>query len=136
MAPDPFEEFTERIPLVGILGMRLVEASPGRTRIAMEPRADMLQVQDVVHGGVLATLADTTATWAVRKDLPAERSFTSIEFKLNFLAPARVDGGEIVAQARVEKMGRRVAVVDTQVTQGATAVARGLFTYLLFEGAD
>ncbi len=71
--------------------------------------------------------------YAVHPYLPDGLTMTSIEFKLNFLRPATVGGGPLVATARVVRRGRRVAVCDVDVWQDGEAVATGLFTYLLFE---
>jgi len=143
MTPDPsgrryptFDAFAARIPLVGILGLRELEGRDGGARLALAPRPDLLQVAGVVHGGVLATLADTAGVWSILRDLPAARTITSIEFKLNFLRPARADAGEIVAWARVLRLGSRVAVVDVELEQSSRAVARGLFTYLVLEASE
>lgn len=131
--PD-FDAFAARLPLVAILGLReLDDDEAGRPGLALEPRADLLQPEGVVHGGIQATLADTIAVWAGLREMPPERTLTSVEFKLNFLRAARSDGGELVARAKVLRAGSRVVVVDAEVTQGGEAVTRGLFTYLVVE---
>ena len=131
-----FDDFARRMPLVEVLGMREVEPDEsGAIGLAMEPREDLLQSESVIHGGILSTLADTAAAWAVLRDQPMGETLTSIEFKLNFLRPARLDGGELLARGRVVRRGSRIAVIDGEVIQGGEAVARGLFTYLVL-GAD
>lgn len=131
-----FDDFARRMPLVEVLGMREVEPDEtGAIGLAMEPREDLLQSESVIHGGILTTLADTAAAWAVLRDQPRGETLTSVEFKLNFLKPARLDGGELTARGRVVRRGSRIAVIDGEVVQGGEAVARGLFTYLVL-GAD
>jgi acyl-coenzyme A thioesterase PaaI-like protein len=56
---------------------------------------------------------------------------TSIEFKVNFLAAARPEGGEVVARSTMVRRGRTIAVVQVDVTQGETAVLTGIFTYIV-----
>ena len=86
-----FDDFARRMPLVEVLGMREVEPDEsGAIGLAMEPREDLLQSESVIHGGILSTLADTAAAWAVLRDQPMGETLTSIEFKLNFLRPARL----------------------------------------------
>ena len=132
-----FDDFARRMPLVEVLGMREVEPDEsGAIGLAMEPREDLLQSESVIHGGILATLADTAAAWAVLRDQPMGETLTSIEFKLNFLRPARLDGGELLARGRVVRRGSRIAVIDGEVIQGGEAVARGLFTYLVLGGDE
>lgn len=90
-----------------------------------------LQVDGWVHGGLLATLADTAGAYLLYRSLPADRSMTSIEFKLNFLRPAVADAGDLHAHARIVKQGRSVTLCDIEVAQDGELVAKGLFTYLL-----
>ena len=132
-----FDDFARRMPLVEVLGMREVEPDEsGAIGLAMEPREDLLQSESVIHGGILSTLADTAAAWAVLRDQPMGETLTSIEFKLNFLRPARLDGGELLARGRVVRRGSRIAVIDGEVIQGGESVARGLFTYLVLGGDE
>lgn len=132
-----FDDFARRMPLVEVLGMREVEPDEsGATGLAMEPREDLLQSESVIHGGILSTLADTAAAWAVLRDQPRGETLTSVEFKLNFLRPARLDGGELLARGRVVRRGSRIAVIDGEVVQGGEAVARGLFTYLVLDADE
>jgi acyl-coenzyme A thioesterase PaaI-like protein len=55
---------------------------------------------------------------------------TSIEFKVNFLAPGLEGRGPIDARADVLKSGRSIALVKAVATQAGKAVAEGLFTYV------
>jgi acyl-coenzyme A thioesterase PaaI-like protein len=61
---------------------------------------------------------------------PNER-MTSVEFKVNFLAGATPEGGDIVGEARLIRKGKTVAVVQVDVHQGEVHVATGLFTYIM-----
>ena len=132
-----FDDFARRMPLVEVLGMREVEPDEsGAIGLAMEPREDLLQSESVIHGGILSTLADTAAAWAVLRDQPMGETLTRIEFKLNFLRPARLDGRELLARGRVVRRGSRIAVIDGEVIQGGESVARGLCTYLVLGGDE
>jgi uncharacterized protein (TIGR00369 family) len=85
----------------------------------------------VIHGGVLATLLDTAAVYAVHPDLGQDRTMTSISFTVNFLAAATPLGADVHATATVLRQGRNVAVCEAEARQGGTLVAKGSFTYLL-----
>jgi len=43
----------------------------------------------MVHGGVFASLVDTAAYWAVYAEVDEGKRMTTVEMKLNFLAPVR-----------------------------------------------
>jgi uncharacterized protein (TIGR00369 family) len=121
-----------------LLGLTLRAHDENGATVAMAPRPELAQEYGVVHGGFLAALADTAAVYALLPKLKQGERMTSIEFKVNFLAPADPKGGEIVATATIVKAGRTVRVVTVDVRQhdrgtasGASSrhVLTGLFTY-------
>ena len=122
------------VPINRLLGFELRSSSPEGATVAFTPRADFAQEYGVTHGGLLAALADTAAVYALHPFLEPGERMTSIEFKVNFLAPATAAGGEVVAISSVIRRGRTVAVVKADVTQAGKAVAVGLFTYIFAAG--
>jgi acyl-CoA thioesterase len=46
-------------PLADILGLTLVEWSPGRATVRLDPTPEVVNIAGSVHGGVLYTLADS-----------------------------------------------------------------------------
>lgn len=123
----------DEVPANRHFGFRLLERSAQGATIAMEPRADLMQEEGVVHGGALSALADSAAVHAFYEDLPPDRSMTSIEFKVSFLSSARDGDGTLLARSRVVRRGARVGVCEVEVTQRERLVAKGLFTYLFLE---
>ena len=73
------------------------------------------------HGGVLATLIDSAATFAAC--VAASRSVPTSGLHVDYLRPAA--GPEFVATATVRKLGRSAAVVDVEVESGGKLVALG-----------
>ncbi|MEM7201569.1 MAG: PaaI family thioesterase [Planctomycetota bacterium] len=128
-----FAAFLGDIPVARSLGFDLLARTDDECTLQMPVADRHLQNDARVHGGIVATLADTAAVWLLRPALPVGRGLTSIEFKLNFLRPARADGGALRASARLVKRGRTVCVSDVEVHQGVDLVAKGLFTYLVYE---
>ena len=84
----------------------------------------------VVQGGLLTALADHAFYLAVRSTLNQGEATTTIELKLNFLAPARE--GELTATSRIISRGRRIVVGNMEITdQNQTQIAVGLGTYII-----
>jgi len=134
-----------RVPSNRLLGLKLVSQEEGGATVTMAARPELAQEYGVVHGGFLATLADTAAVYALLPRLGQGERMTSIEFKVNFLAPADPNGGGLVAKATIVKAGRTVRVVTVDVRQAALAAASGtaprhvltgLFTYAVLPIAD
>lgn len=97
----------------------------------MPLREERSRGQGGVHRGVLAALADAAAIWMFLPALSPERAATSIAFQLNFVRPALLERGELMAHARSVQRGRRVLLTEVELKQGDVLVARGLFTYLV-----
>lgn len=113
---------------VNHFGFRLVRAERGRAIFHMRVLDLHKQVHRVVHGGVVAMLADTAGGFASFLAAPAGSRVATIEMKINFMEA--VAGGEIEADARVLRLGRTTSVVDCDVTdQKGRLVAKALMTF-------
>lgn len=123
----PFDE----VPSNRFLGTRLLHRSAERAELELPVRADFLQEEGVVHGGVITTLADTAAVHLLWPDLAADESMTGIGLEMNFLRAARPGRGPLRATASVLRAGRTIAVCESEVFQDGVRVAKGTFTYLL-----
>jgi acyl-CoA thioesterase len=111
------------------LGFEIDLVEPGRARLAVEVRRELLQLQGVMHGGAIATLIDTAVAFAILGSSSTDIRFTTVELKVNYLSPIR--GGRVVADARLVRDGRRIVVADCEVfdSEGKLA-AKGLVTYI------
>ncbi len=112
------------------LGFALVVAERGRVVLRMRVSKKHLQVHGVVHGGVLAALADTAGGLATYMSAPHGTRVATIEMKINYLEA--VEGGSVTAEAIVVRIGRHVAVVDCDITDDARRlVGKALMTFFV-----
>lgn len=93
-------------PFSAWLGATLDAIEPGRVRLLLPIKPEMLQQHGFVHGGALAYLADNALTFAGGSVLGD--SLTS-EFKVNYVRPA-VGPGTLVAEAVSVADGKTQAV--------------------------
>src|SRR5215469_2473592 len=111
-------------------GFVLADAGPGRVKMSMRVDERHLQVHGVVHGGVLAALADTAGGLATYMACPRGTRVATIEMKINYLEA--VEGGTVTADARVVRRGRHIAVVDCDVHgDDGTLVGKALMTFFV-----
>jgi uncharacterized protein (TIGR00369 family) len=111
-----------------LFGFELEAVEPGRAVVRMPVRARHRQIHGVVHGGILAALADTAGGIACYMLLPRGTRLATIEMKINYLEP--VSKGRIAAEARVLRKGRRTAVVACDIRdEKARMVATSLLTF-------
>jgi uncharacterized protein (TIGR00369 family) len=111
-------------------GFELVVAERGKVVLRMRVNEIHLQVHGVVHGGVLAALADTAGGLATYMACPRGTRVATIEMKINYLEA--VEGGSVTAEAVVVRIGRHVAVVDCDITDDADRlVGKALMTFFV-----
>jgi uncharacterized protein (TIGR00369 family) len=91
------------------------------------------QIHGVVHGGILAALADTTAAIAAYTVVPRGVELATLELKINFLEP--VPGGTVKAEARVLRNGRNFVVTECDIfNESGSLAAKALLTFTAAAG--
>lgn len=98
----------------GSLGVRILEAEPGRAVGVLEVGPTVLHPGGYAHGGALAGFGDTVAAWATFPALSAGENFTTIEFKANFVSGVRE--GRLRAEASAVHRGRRTMVLEVRIS--------------------
>lgn len=83
---------------------------PGRVVLQMPFRADLTQHHGFLHAGVVTTVLDSASGYAAFTLMPAEAEVLTVEFKSNFLAPAK--GQTFRFEGRVIKPGRTLMVTQ------------------------
>ncbi|HYH18367.1 MAG TPA: PaaI family thioesterase [Azospirillum sp.] len=102
-----------RQTMMSTIGAQIVDLEPGACTLGMNYRRDLCQQHGYLHAGVTTTLADSAAGYAAFSLFPAGSSVLTAEFKINLLAPAA--GERFLARGRVEKSGRTLTVVRSEV---------------------
>jgi len=129
---DIMREFLKHSPFVGHLGMQLVGLAPDHAEIHLPFRYELITIGDMVHGGAISALIDTTAmaaSWSTETP-PANMRGTTVGFTVNFLAAAR--SVDLTARATVIQRGKNLCVADVEVADpSGSLVAKGLVTYKL-----
>ena len=97
-------------------GIELVDAGPGTAEVAFEAGPEHVNLQGLVHGGMIATLADTAMGLAVRTVLEPGRRHVTVQLGIEFLSPGR--RGRIVARGRTVKVGRQLGFAEADVVDG------------------
>lgn len=114
-----------------LLDLHIDDAQDGEGVVSIRVDARLYHPQQIVHGGVIFTLADTAMAIALMSVLPPDTGMSTIEAKINFLLPVRT--GKLSANATIIHRGRSTAVLEATVhnTNGEErkAIARVLGTF-------
>ena len=93
---------------MALIGADLVGVAPGAVDIALPFRRDLTQQHGYLHAAVVTAILDSACGYAALSLLPAGTEVLTIEYKVNFVAPAR--GRRVIARGRVMKLGRTITV--------------------------
>ena len=97
----------------GWLGIRLDHAEPGLVVVSLEAEAHHLNVQGLLHGGIIATLADSASGLAIRSQLEPGRRHVTIQLNVHYLAPAKA--GRVTATGRAIRVGTQIGYGEAEV---------------------
>jgi uncharacterized protein (TIGR00369 family) len=117
-SPNPsfIEEIREsfaRQSVMRLIGAELGTIEPGIIEINLPYSRNLVQQHGYVHAGIITTIVDSACGYAAYSLMPAGSEVLSVEFKANFLRPAR--GHHFIARGEVVKPGRTLTVVRGEV---------------------
>jgi acyl-CoA thioesterase len=124
--------FLDSNPFHRLLGVELLEQSPGHARLRLPAREELRGgVAGSLHGGVLSALADIACLAAMQGLFDGRaRPAGTAELNISYLRPAL--GACVIAEARVLKKGRTLAVIDVDLTDpDGKLVAKSRVSYAL-----
>ncbi len=109
---------------LSLIGEGVTEAS-----VSLEPI--FLQHQDVAHGGLITTLADSVAGFAAISMTPPDKEVVTAELKISFLKAAR--GARLTAVGKVIKPGRHFHFCEAEVWSDGALVAKASATMAVIQ---
>jgi len=98
--------------LMATIGARLARVAAGEIEIRVPFRSDLTQQHGFLHAGVVTSALDSACGYAAFSLMPQGAGVLTLEFKTNFLAPAR--GAELIARGRVVRAGRTITVCQAE----------------------
>lgn len=109
-------------------GVRVAEVGEGwaSATSAFDPR--FADADGALHPAFVAAVADSVTVPACATVKAPDESYTTLEYKVNFLRPIR--GGVITARGRVAGKDHRAFVVDIDVTDAAGQLCAKMLTSL------
>lgn len=127
-------------PWAQYVGGVLEEMRPGYARISLLIQRHHTNFDGSVHGGVIASLMDSTLGAALHASYGPEdtgvRGHTTVEMNVSYLKAARM-GDRVVAEACLLRKGRALAVGEVEIRHpSGDLAAKGRLTYLIHQAGD
>ncbi len=107
-----------RNPFLGALGIELADWGSGWAETRMTPTPELCNLVGTVHGGAIASLADTAFEVACNS---YGRECVALDLACHFTAPAR--GERLTAEAEEVSRSRRTASYRVTVAEAGVTVA-------------
>jgi uncharacterized protein (TIGR00369 family) len=122
-------ERVRQIPIVDFLKLEVVSFEEGRCEMKAPRRPGYDGVFESFHGGLIMTVADSTACFAIFTLTGPDVRLTTTDMNIRFLAPC-LSG--VIAKAKVIKRGRTLCPVAIELfDEAGRQVAVAQVTYML-----
>jgi uncharacterized protein (TIGR00369 family) len=119
------------IPIVDTLQLEILELEDNVCVVRVPHKRQWDGVFESFHGGLLMTVADTAACFAAFTRAGADRTMTTTDMNIRFLAPCLTD---LIAKARIIKFGRTLVPVEVDLFDANdTKVAVAQVSYFLLD---
>lgn len=124
-------DFLPKVPMAAAIGITATRLAPGEARLVLPYSAAIARPVDTVSGPAMMTLADVAVWAAVLSMIGPQEMAVTTNLHMNFLRKA--GAVELVAEAKVMKMGRRLAVAACELIAAPTdeMVAHATATYAI-----
>jgi uncharacterized protein (TIGR00369 family) len=125
-------ERIKKIPIVDTLQLEVTSLTEGCCQVKVPRKSSYDGVFESFHGGLLMTVADSTACFAIFTGTGPRVRLTTTDMNIRFLAPCLSD---VTAKARVIKFGRTMCPVTVELfDQDKQLVAVAQVNYMLLNG--
>ena len=114
---DPFGKY---------IGLTFTKWETGYSQCVLEVNGNLLNPYKGLHGGVTYTMADAGMGFALVSCMEEGERCATIETKIVYLKP--VESGTVTCDTRVIHKGKRVAMLESEITQNDQLVAKAMGT--------
>ena len=113
LAPDQLNDLLAPL-FPGLMGVRVLQASPDEVRAEMLVRPDLCTAGGILHGGAYMAFADTLGAVGTVMSLAKGQSTTTTDSSTKFIRGAPV-GSTVTGHSVALHRGRRTHVWQTEV---------------------
>jgi len=117
-------------PYFSLLSMEIKDLEWGTCILEVKLEEKHLQPFGYVHGGLIASVIDAVAFWAVFPQVKDGMGLTTVEMKVNYLAP--IQKGKLIAKGRCIKIGKTLALGEACINSAeGNLLAHGTATMMV-----
>jgi uncharacterized protein (TIGR00369 family) len=114
------------------MNLDIISAGDGEVEVYAPWREELISNPDArfTHGGILATLVDTAASFAIATRLG--RPPQTVDMRVDYHSVAKP--GDLIARGKIIRLGRTIATAEAVIDDGGNKlIASGRATFLVAE---
>jgi uncharacterized protein (TIGR00369 family) len=138
MRPDELQELVDTAPLHRLLRLHVANAGKDWLTLRSEPASEHLvdPAEGYLHGGIVATLLDAAATFALIQATSVD--WSTVDLRVDFLRPA--PAAPLLARGTAVQVGRRLGRATAELSEEGSgrllATAAGTFMRTVAQAAE
>ena len=117
-------------PFGELIGLNFIKSEKGYTQSVIEVKDKLFNPHGILHGGIIYSMADTSMGGALYPMLAENELCATVEVKINYFKP--VTSGSIVCDTKVIHKGKKIAVMESEISNNGKLVAKAMGTYSIF----
>ena len=100
------------VPMMQTLNLQILRLDRGECDAKVPRTVEWDGIYETMHGGILATIADSVTCWAILTEIGANELVATTDFNIRFLRPCLTDA---ICHARVIKSGKRLCGAEADL---------------------
>jgi len=109
-------------PFAGLIDLKIQSVKSGKSTCSVGFKRDLLNPNNIIHGGVIYSIADTGMGAALASTLGDGEKCATIEVKMMYLKPA--GHFDLTCHTEIIKKGHRVAFLESEVFSNNELIAK------------
>jgi len=126
--PQDLEGFD---PFGGLIGLKFTRYGNGSSQCVLQVEKKHLNPHGTLHGGVAYSMADTGMGAALYSRMEQDELCATIETKIVYFKA--VTCGTLVCDTKVVHRSKRIAAMESEITNDGHLVAKALGTFSVFK---
>ena len=127
--PAGFKPLFRTSPVAELIGPLYCRGEGAALVLGLRVQSKHCNARGLVHGGILATLADTSLGYAMAFSTDPPTSLVTANLTLDFAGTAKI-GDWLQTQVDIQKQGRRLSFANCYIAAGELRIVRASAVFL------
>jgi len=128
--PNAIKKYVNKSPFYKTISMKMISTGTEGSVVRVKAGQKHKNLWGTVHGGVIASLADSTCGISVLPSLAVGETIVTTSLQVHYFAPA--DVGELTAYGTMIHRGRRLAHAEARILdEKKKLIAKGSASFII-----